>query len=83
MPTRRYTDPEGRTGTHIVSVSVVVWDDGTYTGTASAWEPGGERMRHYSLARNTCMSGVVPPGLEALAAAAQQAIELWEQGLLR
>lgn len=83
MPTRTYTRPDGATGTHVLSLSITVWSDGTFTGAVSAWEPGGERMRHYRLPGGVTDGTVAPRGLEALQQGAQLALDLWGEGALR
>lgn len=80
MATRKYTRPDGAVGTHVVAIGLTCWSDGTYTGTLSAWEPGGERMRHYPILGGTLDGAVAPPGIEALAHAGQLALDLWMEG---
>lgn len=83
MPTPRYERPDGVHATHVVAIGVNVWSDGTYTGTVSAWEPGGERMRHYPVLKGTVGGAVAPVGIEALQDAAQLVLDLWGAGELR
>lgn len=82
MPTRKYTRPDGAVGTHVVAIGITVWSDGTYTGTLSAWEPGGERMRHYPVLSGPVTGSVAPLGIEAIQHAAQLTLDLWGAGKL-
>lgn len=83
MPTRTYTRPDGVTATHVATISVTLWADGTWTGTLSAWEPGGERMRHYPGLKGEADGAVAPRALEALQGAAQLSLDLWGRGEVR
>lgn len=83
MPTRKYRSPERGEATHIVAVGLTVWENGTYTGSLSAWEPGGERMRHYPVLSGPVTGLVAPLTIEALQHAAQLTLDLWGEGALR
>lgn len=83
MPTRRYKRTDGAEATHVVAIGLTVWSDGTYTGSISSWEPGGERMRHYPVLKGSLDGSVVPLGIEAVIASGQQVLDLWGEGKLR
>lgn len=83
MPTRRYTRPDGATATHVATIAVTLWDDGTWSGVLSSWEPGGERMRHYPGLKGEAEGSVAPRALEALQGAVQLSLDLWADGKVR
>ena len=79
---RRYRRPDGAEGVASLSLALSVWSDGSVTSSLASWR-SGERIRHYRLPILRPEGLVAPPGLEALALAADEVLDAWGRGELR
>ena len=73
--------PNGfRPATHIITLSVHLFEDGTYNTKLISYVPGVGIKAYHSLGEAPQTSDLAPPAFEALLTSAKRAMDAWWAG---